>query len=405
MRLAFISNLYPPYVLGGYEILCAQVAQGLARRGHQIEVLAGKPGQGAGDWPPPESSATPQPHYVLPLYAPFDRAAGREPQARWRNSRQAGKIARRLLESIRPDMVMVWSQLRLGPGPARAAQEMKFKVVYTFNDEHPTGFLPLPLTPSPRRLASWLLDRTVFRSATLAGLDLSRTTCISALLKDNLLKAGMKISNSRVIHQGIPISDFPCKEHPGRFGQPAKLLYVGQLHPYKGVHVLVEAVYELATRLGEMAPTLTLAGDGPNEYKDRLTKMIEDKPRQVQLLGRVNRESLSDLYRTHDIFVFPSIWPEPFGLTHLEAMASGLPVVATNNGGQAEMLTDNENSLLIPPDSAPAMVEALTRLLRDQALASRLASAGRKTVEQGYTLERYLDRLEAFLVQCLEQTP
>ena len=402
MKLLFISNLYPPYVLGGYEILCAQVAEGLAARGHRVEVLTSAPDQGAGEGPPPPAGNNPRVSYQLPLYAPFDRPAGRLPLARWLNLEAAGRIAFNEIRRIRPELVMVWSQLRLGLGPARQAQQARLPVVYTFNDEHPAGYLPLPLSASPKRWLSWLLDRSIFRSATTWNLDLSHTTCISQLLKDNLLKAGLPIAQSRVIHQGIPIADFPCKDKPGSLSSPVRFLYVGQLHPYKGVHVLIDAAHRLDAELGADKLKVSIAGDGPPEYREQLERLAGQGPVSVDFLGRVQREKLPGLYRSHDIFIFPSIWPEPFGLTHLEAMASGLPLIATNNGGQAEMLSQGKNALLIPPDEPVALAGAMGRILEDPELAARLARAGRRTVEEGYTLDAYLDRLEAFLLQCLE---
>jgi glycosyltransferase involved in cell wall biosynthesis len=106
------------------------------------------------------------------------------------------------------------------------------------------------------------------------------------------------------------------------------------------------------------------------------------------------------LYRTHDVLAFTSTWKEPFGLTHLEAMASGTPVVSTTVGGQGEFLRDGENALTVPAGDSGALADSLERIVRDDALRRRLAFQGRKTVEQRFTLSRYVDELDAWLTHA-----
>ena len=105
------------------------------------------------------------------------------------------------------------------------------------------------------------------------------------------------------------------------------------------------------------------------------------------------------VYREHDIFAFTSTWREPFGLTHLEAMASGTPVVSTTVGGQAEFLRDGENALTVAPGNPRALAEALGRLIRDDELRQRIAQEGRRTVETEFTLSRYVGELDSWLAE------
>ena len=88
--------------------------------------------------------------------------------------------------------------------------------------------------------------------------------------------------------------------------------------------------------------------------------------------------------------VFPSIWSEPFGLTHLEAMASGVPVVSTANGGQGEFLRDGVNALVFEPEDAEGLACRLASLIVDDSLRRRIALGGRRLVEREFTLTRYV---------------
>jgi glycosyltransferase involved in cell wall biosynthesis len=114
-------------------------------------------------------------------------------------------------------------------------------------------------------------------------------------------------------------------------------------------------------------------------------------------LGRVPREELPAVYRAHDVLAFPSTWREPFGLTHLEAMASGLPVVSTLAGGQREFLVPGENCLAFETEDAAGLADALDRLRVDLSLGPRLAEAGMRLVRDRFTLARYVDDLERFV--------
>jgi glycosyltransferase involved in cell wall biosynthesis len=335
----------------------------------------------------------------LSLYLPFDEPAR---LARWRRLRTGAHNAGRMrarIRDLRPDVIFVWSQLRLSLGSARAAEASGVPVAYTLNDDHLRGYAAAPVTASPRGLGRLLADRMLMRRATLSSLRLENVTVISRCLQDELARQGVSLPHARVIYQGVPVERFPVRERPGSTHSPARLLYVGQLHDYKGVDTLVRAAHRLAQHHPDLPFELSLVGDGSPAYRRHLEGLIAEGPAQIELAGRRPHEELPREYRRHDVFVFPSRWKEPFGLTHLEAMASGLSVVSTANGGQGEFLSDGDNALVVPPGDESRLAEGLARLLRDEGLRCRLALRGRSTVEERFTLDRYVGELELFLAE------
>jgi glycosyltransferase involved in cell wall biosynthesis len=118
---------------------------------------------------------------------------------------------------------------------------------------------------------------------------------------------------------------------------------------------------------------------------------------RVHFMGSVARDRLPAIYRAHDVLVFPSIWPEPFSLTLLEAMASGMAVVATPTGGSAEILRHEANALVFPPEDATACATHVRRLAEERDLRSRMQREARRTVEEAFDLERMLDDVESDL--------
>lgn len=388
MRLLVISNLYPPEVQGGYEILCAQVVEGLRSRGHSVMVLTSR-----------SDAVDPDERTLRRL-----ELTGRFPEpvrpSRWHSlgvHRRNAATTRRTIEEVRPDRIFVWSQLRLTLGAAEAAERSGIPVSYTFNDEHPAGFLPRTAKGTARSMVGALLD-AAFPRPTLRARRIAHTTCISAALKSDLIGKGLQIQGSRVIHQGIPLEKFPALLDRDR-GPVFRILYAGQLHEYKGVHTLLEAAALLARRT-RLRFQVSIAGDGPLAYKRRLDELAALVGAPVRFLGRVPHAETPSLYRSHDVFVFPSIWREPFGLTHLEAMASGTPVVSTTEGGPGEFLVDGENSLTFPKADAARLADALARYAADPALSRRIARNARAMVATRFSLDRYVGDIEAFLEEA-----
>jgi len=398
MRVLVVSNLYPPAVLGGYEILCAHVVARLRER-HDVTVLTSDHGT---------TPDVPDPAWVrrsLRLYRPFGLPPAilrADRRSTWRWNRDA---AARLVAERRPDVVFAWSQLRLTLGALRAAQDAGVPVVYTLNDEGLASWLPARWEARPRALAAAVLDRTLFREITLDSLDLTYCTSISRTVRDNLVRRGVPVGGARIISQGIPLERFPVKAHPGSVGRPARLLYAGQLHAYKGVHTVLAAVDRLARERGADAIELSVVGDGPDAYRRRLEDDAHRCAARVALVGWCPHDEMPLVYRQHDVFVFPSEWQEPFGLTHLEAMASGLPVVSTNDGGHGEFLEHDRNALVFPKGDAEALAAQVRRLLDEPALAVRLAAEARAQVEREFSVARYAASLEELLVEAAATAP
>ena len=403
MKILIVSNLFPPDVLGGYEILCAQVGVFLKRRGHDVLVLTGRrPIHGAECDPNshPEGSSLPV-ERRLELTAPFGLPPRHTRLRRWAVARENERITRSVLKGFRPDVVFLWSQRRVSTGAARAAERLGYPSVFTVNDEHLLSFKARRFSWSPKAALGFLADRTFLRSITADGLRLEWSTAISEFVKATMVRGGSKLAHARVIYQGIPLEAFPLKDRPGEIRSPIRILYAGRLVPEKGVETLVAAV-GLATReLGAEGLSLAFAGKGTPVYEARLRTLASSSPARVEFLGRLSGDALGEAYRAHDVLVFPSEWNEAFGLTHLEAMASGLPVISTLDGGHGEFLRHEENALAFPRNDTVALADAIVRLANDPELAQALAAEGRRTVVEGFTVDRYASALEDLLIEAV----
>lgn len=167
-----------------------------------------------------------------------------------------------------------------------------------------------------------------------------------------------------------------------------RILFVGRLIYYKGVDVLLRA----AARMKNV--TVTLIGEGP--LQKELEQMASDLglSDSIRFLGAIDDDALVRAYRSHDLFVLPSVSrAEAFGMAMAEAMASGLPAVSTSLGTATDWVNrDGESGLVVPPGDVGALVEALERL-RELGERLRLGAGARVRAERLFSFERHCDTL------------
>jgi len=114
----------------------------------------------------------------------------------------------------------------------------------------------------------------------------------------------------------------------------------------------------------------------------------------------VSKDEMPAIFQQFDALVFPSIYEEPLARVTQEAMAAGLVVVGTTTGGTGEILRDGETGLTFAPEDAEGLAEQVNRLIVDPYLFCRLAQAGRQTVLENFTLDKMVNEIEAYLVDC-----
>ena len=121
--------------------------------------------------------------------------------------------------------------------------------------------------------------------------------------------------------------------------------------------------------------------------------------------GRLPRERLIAFYDRSDFLLNTALWSEPFGLTTVEAMARGLPVIGSRVGGTAEIITPGVNGLLVAPGDEHALVGAIERLVAEPALRARLSEAARRTALERFTLEENIRRVARHLERAISGDP
>ncbi|MEW6716694.1 MAG: glycosyltransferase [Chloroflexota bacterium] len=201
----------------------------------------------------------------------------------------------------------------------------------------------------------------------------------------------------RVVPLGIDPQPFLTSESFRRPDVLPTLLFVGKLRYYKGLDILLNAMKEVEARL-------VVIGDGPMRGRwEKMAKELELEPR-VCFHGEVAHKELPSMYASADVFVLPStVRSEAFGLVLLEAMAAGLPCVATELGtGTSYVVQHGVTGLVVPPSQPRALAEALNRLLSDETLRQEMGMAGRQRVLSSFTLTQMVRAVELVYRGSLE---
>ena len=190
---------------------------------------------------------------------------------------------------------------------------------------------------------------------------------------------GVPEDKIRVLPNGISESWFETVRSP----DPSPLVaFIGRLVPEKGPHTAVEAMLHV---LGEFPHArLVLAGDGPMEGELRRRIYQAWLGQVVEMAGRLDDQRLLDLYSRAWVAVFPSSY-EPFGIVALEAMAAGTPCVVGRAGGLAEIVDHGKSGITVRPDDPLDLAQAVASILRDPALAAKLATEARKVARERYS--------------------
>lgn len=209
------------------------------------------------------------------------------------------------------------------------------------------------------------------------------------------------VAKTRVIHMGVCIPPLPPERTVCR--DTVRVLCVASLLPVKGHTYLIKAMGLLRERGCECE--LALAGEGllrKSLEADVAELELEDR---VRFLGQVPHEHLIDWYRdgNFDIVVLPSVdlgdhEHEGIPVSLMEAMAHGIPVISTQTGGIPELI-GNGAGLLVPPQNPPALADALEALIRDSSLRAQLGAAGRRRIEERFSVAR----TAAELVACIQE--
>ena len=208
--------------------------------------------------------------------------------------------------------------------------------------------------------------------------------------------AGFRAQTMLFMRQGLVYDEQP-EPPPSHQPRPLRIGYLGQIIKIKGLHILIEAIQRTdAPFQVEVYGDLTARSD----YSQELLHMAKNDPR-IRFCGVAARTQIGEILRNLDVVVVPSLWYENSPNVILEAFAYGVPVIASNLGGMAELVKHEMNGLLFPMGDAPALAKTLMRLFCEPELASRLREGA--MASRPPHLEEEMQQLLAVYERCVNE--
>jgi glycosyltransferase involved in cell wall biosynthesis len=258
-----------------------------------------------------------------------------------------------------------------------------------------------------KKLLSPLALRILSREEKSIQLAFKRVICVSEATRDTLTQAGIQLSDVRIVNTGIEVQD--TVDTPGHTkveeqNNSLDLVYAGRLTREKGLETAIEAMRIIVLNREIKNLHLTIAGSGHPDYEKHLKELVNQQGLKgtVTFLGRIPYEGMADLYRRMDILLLPSIWPEPLARVILEAWSYGLVVVASDAGGNKELIQNGENGLLFPASDSETLAEIIAGLVENPQRRDAFTNAGRRIIQRKYSFSQMIDQMENYFYEILE---
>jgi glycosyltransferase involved in cell wall biosynthesis len=396
LRILICSSFFPPHYLGGAELIAYKQGKILQQMGHDVRVFSGRLG---GHWF--------RTHRVTHEKGPFQitrvsLSAQDISGTSWdfKSPEIAGAFDR-MLGEFRPDVVHFHNIVGLSIGMIDQCYRRQIPTVMTLHDywgicfkntflknngnicthgglacldcrEMLAGHLPLP---SPVRNAHSLF----------ALRQVDRLITPSRYVAAQYIANGLPSDKFAVIQNGIDTESFA--PHQRRAGK-LTLGFIGHLGYHKGLDILLHALSLMdATQV-----RLLVVGSGEDAERFRTFSHERGLDPHVTFLGQVDNQRIASIYQEIDVLVVPSVWPENSPVTITEAMASGIPVIASDVGGIGELVEDGVTGYLIPLRDSLAIAERIGRFLKRPELLKSMGERARGRI-QAYQMRQQVNRI------------
>jgi glycosyltransferase involved in cell wall biosynthesis len=390
MRILNVSQNY--FVVGGMDVAMFTLERVLREQGHDVIPFA------AAD---EKNEVTPYSSYFPPAARTEDTSLGAATQTLY--SPVARRAISRLLDEHPVDLVHLHSYFkRLTPSILPEIQRRNIPIVQTLHEYRAVCPISTLYRDSKicieckdrryhnvirHRCAGGSLMRSTWNYAEMQLSDrlgkrnITRHIAVSDHQRELLIAMGMDPHKIVTVHHPVDLP--PAPKHGARSGN---VLFFGRLETAKGADLLLE----IAARLpGER---LTIVGEGSRG--DDLAKTARERGlNNVEFMGILRGEALQAAISHASCVIVPSLWPEAFGLTCIEALAHTTPVVASAIGGILETVRDGIDGFLVPPGDVDAMVDRIARLTTNPDLATQMGNAGRQRVASAFSSGLFYRRI------------
>lgn len=394
MRILYVNSFYRPHIGGGAELTLESIVEGMAARGHDVAVLS------TSSWG--AFAETKVGSATVFRYAPRNVYWNLGPQnnPRWKrllfhildiwNTRSYGAMME-AIGRFRPDVISFHNLSGISISVWAAAKREGIPTVQVLHDL----YLSCPSSLMFRKnkaCQNQCLECRAFRAfVPHNSKSIGALVGVSGfVLRKITASGGFAKSTHRVIYNARNLTVPP---NVPQAGNPVRVGYIGTVMPAKGLEVLVR---EFAKVRGAR---LRIAGSGDPNYVKTLASLAPAD--RVEFLGH---QPSPQFYRETDILVVPSLWNDTLPGVAFEALAYGIPVIASNRGGLPEIVQDGTSGLIFDPDVEGSLQEQLQLLIDDSALRSSMATAAVGASARFTDYPRMIREHEQLYIELVGQT-
>lgn len=375
-KILVITNIFPPQELGGYGRTMLDFSTILRERGHDVHVLTSDTSY-LGDVPEDEPFVT----RTLELFGRWvdGKAETFDYHDALPLSRKCGAIAGKYMDDFRPDAILLGNLDFVGIHVIQEATARRIPMIHRLGNRLP-GYEP-----------DFIVNNDLYRLATCSG-----------WLRDQIWSDGYRLKQINVVYPAGKVHFYHREELPDVKRDVLNIAFAGIVQPYKGPHVLLKALFYL--RHWNIPFTCDFAGTTTDEkFYDSLVDLVEREglSEQIRFVGFLNRDELKDLFYRSSVYVQPSVFEEPFGISHVEAMASGITVVTSGTGGSKEIIHDGVNGLHFKTENPEDLALKLKYLYEHPSEQDRMRRAGQIRALEKFDNQSSVDRLEEIFEELL----
>lgn len=381
MKILCISNYYPPFFEGGYEISVQESMDYLETRGHQVFVLCGSKG-----------SILPQDRALHFAEEPVQRKLRyidyHHPSFLDKHKAELHNylLTAKAIKALKPDLVYFGNQKAISIAPALAVQKLNIPHIYDIGDDWLKTYAANSLKKKIFQRLKCLLPFFV------GGKVMLDPVIVPSRWMASELRA---LYGSRKVHV-IPRAIALPPENTRELLPPLRFVFAGRIEPLKGLDILINAARMLHSDYPDFS--VDIYGEEYPHSADTSRALIERHGLKAHFNFRGKSQNMQRIFPQYDIMIMPTLARETFGRVIIEAMASGLIVIATNAFGPAEIIEHQVDSLLFERANPAALAACIKQILSTPLIELELMrKAARKKVAEHYEISLVKKSIEIIL--------
>lgn len=389
MRILILQDDFPPRVRGGAGIVACRLAQEFSQMGNDVEVVTTVRDRG---------DIGVKSIGLIRVHALYSKYHDRWRAFRSINNPKLIDGVKKIIKKFRPDVIHVHNiHQHLSYKCLKVAKDSGAKVFLTAHD---TMLYSYGKVVNEKKISEWenlkrnQLRFNPFRNAMIRHYlqYVDEIVAVSNILKTAL--NNNEIKNVSVIYNGIDIDqwhvpDAEVDEFKRRYSLESKkiILFAGRWSGPKGGKLLVRAFSKVRDKV-DNAMLLIIGGGDSNIEKEK----------DIVVINWIDSLKMPVVYNASNVVVFPSVYLDPFGLIHIEAMASKKPVIGTTYGGSQEIVEDGVTGFIINPNNTDELSDKIITILSNEDLARKFGDAGYDLAKRKFTLKeqanQYLNKFK-----------